>query len=135
MPNKSILCSLLAVAVSLSALPVVHAQDRDQGRGEYQREDDHRGQDRHDDRHADRGRDDRRDHYDHHDERGAGPEHEFHRGDRLPPEFHHHQYVVDNWREHRLNPPPRGYHWVQNGGDYMLVAIGTGVIMQLIFGN
>lgn len=68
-------------------------------------------------------------------ERGVGPNHEFRRGGRLPPEYRHRQYVVDNWREHRLSAPPRGYHWVQVGGDYVLVAIATGIIMQLLMNN
>lgn len=68
-------------------------------------------------------------------ERGAGPNHQFYRGDRLPPEYRHRQYVVDDWRGHRLQAPPRGYHWVQSGGDYMLVAIATGVILQLLLNN
>jgi Ni/Co efflux regulator RcnB len=71
----------------------------------------------------------------HRDARGAGPDHEFHRGDRLPPEYRHRSYVVDDWRGHRLSAPPRGYHWVQVGGDYVLVAIATGVIMQLLLNN
>jgi Ni/Co efflux regulator RcnB len=66
------------------------------------------------------------------DERGAGPEHRFHRGDRLPREYRSNQYVVDDWRGHQLSAPPRGYHWVQTGGDYVLVAIATGVILQLL---
>lgn len=74
-------------------------------------------------------------HNDYHDVRGAGPNHAFHRGDRLPVEYRGRQYVVDNWREHRLSAPPRGYHWVQTGGDYVLAAIGTGVILQLFLGN
>jgi Ni/Co efflux regulator RcnB len=69
------------------------------------------------------------------DERGAGPNHDFHRGGRLPPEYRNRQYVVDDWRAHRLQAPPRGYHWVQTGGDYVLVAIATGVILQLILGG
>jgi Ni/Co efflux regulator RcnB len=69
------------------------------------------------------------------DERGAGPNHNFHRGDRLPPEYHNRQYVVDDWRGHNLSAPPRGYHWVQTGGDYVLVAIATGVILQLLLGH
>lgn len=40
--------------------------------------------------------------------------------------------VVDDWRGHRLSAPPRGYHWVQVGADYVLVAIATGIILQLI---
>jgi Ni/Co efflux regulator RcnB len=66
------------------------------------------------------------------DERGAGPEHRFHRGDRLPAEYRNRNYVVDDWREHRLSAPPRGYQWVQTGSDYVLVAIASGIIAQLL---
>jgi Ni/Co efflux regulator RcnB len=66
------------------------------------------------------------------DERGAGPDHAFRRGQRLPVEYRSRQYVVDDWRGHHLSAPPRGYHWVQTGGDYVLVAIATGVILQLL---
>jgi Ni/Co efflux regulator RcnB len=69
------------------------------------------------------------------DERGAGPQHAFHRGGRLPPEYRNRQYVVDDWRGHHLSAPPRGYHWVQTGGDYVLAAIATGVILQLLLNN
>lgn len=63
---------------------------------------------------------------------GAGPDRRWYRGDRVPYQYRSHQYVVSDWRRHRLSPPPRGYHWVQYGADYMLVAIATGVIAQLI---
>jgi Ni/Co efflux regulator RcnB len=66
------------------------------------------------------------------DERGAGPEHRLHRGDRLPPAYRHRSYVVDDWRGHRLSAPPRGSHWVQVGGDYVLASVATGVILQLL---
>ena len=66
---------------------------------------------------------------------GAGPNHAFYRGDRLPMEYRHYNYVVDDWRGHQLSAPPRGYHWVQTGGDYVLVAIATGIIAQLILGR
>lgn len=69
------------------------------------------------------------------DERGAGPDHQFHRGERLPMEYRHNNYVVDDWRGHNLSAPPRGYHWVQTGTDYLLVAIATGIILQLILNN
>jgi Ni/Co efflux regulator RcnB len=64
--------------------------------------------------------------------RGAGPDHRWHRGDRIPPTYRTHHYVVNDWRGHHLHQPPRGYHWVQYGSDYLLVAIATGVIAQLI---
>ena len=69
------------------------------------------------------------------DERGAGPDHAFQRGGRLPQQYRNNQYVVDDWRGHHLSAPPRGYHWVQTGGDYVLVAIATGVILQLLLNN
>jgi Ni/Co efflux regulator RcnB len=66
------------------------------------------------------------------DGRGAGPDHSFRRGQRLPQAYRHRNYVVDDWRGHRLSAPPRGYQWVQTGSDYVLVAIATGVILQLL---
>lgn len=73
--------------------------------------------------------------FDGHDQRGAGPGYQFHRGERLPPEYHHRHYVVDDWRGHHLSAPPYGYHWVQAGSDYVLVAIATGIIVQLLLNN
>lgn len=64
--------------------------------------------------------------------RGAGPHHDMYRGGYLPHDYRNRQYVIDNWREYRLSPPPRGYHWVQVGGDYVLAAITTGLIMQIL---
>jgi Ni/Co efflux regulator RcnB len=70
-----------------------------------------------------------------HDSRGAGPNHAYHRGDRLPPQFHQRRYVVTDWRGHHLSAPPRGYHWVRTGDDFVLVAIATGVILQLLLSH
>lgn len=64
--------------------------------------------------------------------RGAGPNRAFYPGGRLPREYRLRHYVVDDWRGHGLNPPPRGYHWVQTGADFVLVAIATGLILQLL---
>lgn len=66
------------------------------------------------------------------DGRGAGPDHNFYRGGRLPPQWRSRQYVVDDWRGHHLSAPPRGYHWVQTGGDYVLVAVATGIIASIL---
>lgn len=135
MNKKSIVSSVLALTLGISALPLAQAQQygRDDRRPP-QGQDDRRGPpDRRDDRHDNR-RDDHRG-PDRRDERGAGPNHAFHRGDRLPPEYRNRQYVVNNWREHRLSAPPRGYQWVQTGGDYVLAAIGTGIILQLLLNN
>jgi Ni/Co efflux regulator RcnB len=72
---------------------------------------------------------------DHRYERGAGPDHNFHRGARMPYEYRTRQYVVEDWRGHRLSAPPRGYQWVQSGSDYLLVAITTGIILQMLLNN
>ncbi|VTU12806.1 putative integral membrane protein [Variovorax sp. SRS16] len=60
------------------------------------------------------------------------PRAEWHRGDRVPTEYRGRNYVVNDWRSHRLQAPPRGYQWVGVGGDYVLAAIATGVIAQII---
>lgn len=57
------------------------------------------------------------------------------KGDRLPRDRYGRQYVVDDWRAYRLAPPPRGYHWMSIGGDFLLVAITTGVIAEIVVGG
>jgi Ni/Co efflux regulator RcnB len=79
----------------------------------------------------DNGHDNRR----HDGERGAGPDRSFYRGERLPSDYRRPQYVVNDWRGHGLRNPPRGYHWVQTGGDYVLVAIATGIILELLLNH
>lgn len=136
--------SLLAALLAAAAAPGF-AQDRYQGDrrddNRYSQRDNDRGDHRVDVRNDRRG-DDRNDRNDRHDgyqarggDRhwdGAGPNHDIRRGGRLPSRYRNHQYVVDNWRDHHLRPPPRGYHWVQTGSDYVLAAIATGVIADLI---
>jgi Ni/Co efflux regulator RcnB len=65
-------------------------------------------------------------------QRGVGPNRNYYRGDRMPYQYRSYQYVVEDWRGHGLRVPPRGYHWVQNGGDYVLVAIATGIILEML---
>ena len=67
--------------------------------------------------------------------RGAGPNHQYYRGDRLPYEYRVPQWVVNDWHGHGLQSPPHGYRWVQYGSDYLLVAIATGVILQLLLND
>jgi Ni/Co efflux regulator RcnB len=68
-------------------------------------------------------------------ERGAGPDHAWHKGDRLPDSYRANQYVVNDWRGHHLRQPPSGYHWVQVNGDYVLAAVATGVIADMLLNN
>jgi Ni/Co efflux regulator RcnB len=145
---STLLAALLSAAGASSFAQDRYHGDRDDGRrgdGAYSQRDHDRGDRRTDDRRGD----DRRDgdqargggrygdegsggarHWD-----GAGPNHDIRRGGHLPSRYRNHQYVVDNWRDHNLRPPPRGYHWVQTGGDYVLAAIATGVIADLIINH
>lgn len=41
-------------------------------------------------------------------------------------------YVVRDYRSYRLREPPRGYHWVRADNDYLLVAVATGVILDIV---
>src|SRR5574337_615909 len=85
--------------------------------------------------------------YGHHDYRGYGQAHYatwrdrgrhegwYHRGGYLPVEYRT-RYVVTDWRRDRLREPPRGYRWVRSdSGDFLLVAITTGVIVDLILNH
>ncbi|HTH45446.1 MAG TPA: RcnB family protein [Oxalicibacterium sp.] len=124
MKNRIIISALIAAALAAQG-GAAFADDH--GHGHH---DDHRGPPHkvhHDNRYHDR--------HDHHEGRGAGPHHDFYRGGHLSREYRHRQYVVENWRVHHLNAPPRGYHWVQTGPDYVLVAISSGIIAQIVLSN
>lgn len=66
---------------------------------------------------------------------GAGPQHNWYPGTRIPPSYRTRHYVVNDWRGHHLWAPPRGYYWVQYGADYVLVAIPTGIAVQIVLGR
>lgn len=136
--SQSAICALLALAFSATGPAFAQRGDnrRDNQRDE-RRED--RRDDRRDERRDDRrdGRQEqRRDYYRSWDYRsGVGPDNRFHRGDRLPREYRTNHYVVNDWRGHHLTAPPRGYQWVQSGGDYLLIAIATGIIVNALLNN
>ncbi len=144
--NKHLIAKALVAVLLAANAPAFaqHGHDRVQERREERRDDrrDYRDERREERReYRDERREDRRDYRDERREerraarRGAGPRHDLYRGQRLPATYHHKQYVVDNWRAHRLSAPPRGYHWVQVGNDYVLAAIATGIIASVLLGN
>ena len=119
-------CLLAGTSLALAApTPQDHedhgrgGHDEGHGRGHGDHGRDH-GDDRghHDDRrYGDNG--DRR----HHDE-----EHHWERGHR----YYGPSYVVRDYGYYRLRPPPRGYHWVRDdNNDLLLVAITTGIILDI----
>lgn len=142
MKKMSVLAAALALGLGFSAVAQAqpHHDRRDDRRGPpphaqahgHPKQDNRRDAHRNDRRDWDRDhrRDDRRDAHAH--RRGAGPDHRWVKGYRVPPQYRSQQYVVHDWRSHRLSSPPRGYQWVQYGGDYMMVAIASGVITQLV---
>lgn len=43
-------------------------------------------------------------------------------------------YVVNDYYGYGLHQPPRGYHWRRDDrGDFLLVAIATGIIAEVLF--
>lgn len=110
----------LALAVTFAASAPAFAQGDRRGPPPQQQ----RGNDRFD--HDDGNRRNDRDY--------VRPGH-YERGQRLPAQYRGRQYVVDNWRAHGLKAPPRGHQWVQSGSDYLLIAVATGVITQVLLGR
>jgi Ni/Co efflux regulator RcnB len=54
------------------------------------------------------------------------------RGGYLPPYYRSDVYVIHDYGRYRLRPPPRGYYWYRTGNDYVLAAIATGLIFDII---
>ncbi|MEW5836310.1 MAG: RcnB family protein [Pseudomonadota bacterium] len=64
-----------------------------------------------------------------HDRDWVPPGHRWERGHRYDGPV----YVVHDYREYRLRPPPRGYHWVRSDdGQYLLIGIATGIILDQV---
>lgn len=55
------------------------------------------------------------------------------RGQVLPPAYR--GAVVSDFGRYHLRRPPRGYYWVHEGDDFVLVAMGTGLIFDVISGG
>ena len=82
-------------------------------------------------------RDDRREERreDRRDERDREEHHRYRKGERLREEERRNEYVVNDWHERHLREPPHGYHWVRNGDDFVLAAIATGVIADVVLNH
>jgi Ni/Co efflux regulator RcnB len=52
------------------------------------------------------------------------------RGGYLPQSYR--GYVVNDYYRYGLRAPPRGYYWYQSGNDYLLAAVATGLIFDII---
>ena len=145
MKSKAIICAIAAASMGFASLSFAQSQDS-RGPGEPPRGEQRgpmgrnghdsgpRGPDRRDDRNGPGPRGfDRQDARNDRNYGARGPQ--FHRGGRIPGEYRNRQYVVNDWRSHRLSAPPRGQQWVQVGSDYVLIAIATGVIVNMILSH
>jgi hypothetical protein len=54
--------------------------------------------------------------------------HHWHQGDH----YNGNRVVVNNYSVYRLRPPPPGYQWVQDGGQFVLIAVASGIIADVI---
>ena len=147
--------SLLFVA-ALVATPAIA---KDHGRG-HDRDHDRYGYHDRDDRDDDRYEDRRRSDKHHHDDRyyrSAPPrvvyrpvyrneyrpayhpgygQPRWARGARYYDNGYGPTYVIRDYRGYGLRAPPRGYYWRRSdAGDYLLVAIATGIITDLILSH
>lgn len=60
--------------------------------------------------------------------------HPWARGQRLG--YYNQRYAEVDYRQQHFRRPPRGYHWVRDDrGDFILAAIATGLIAQVILSN
>ncbi len=128
---------LIAAALLTTGSVALAAPDHDHGDHDRGRHGHDRGHDDHRQRRGDHrwhGDDHRRYGYDHRGPRyyHGGPRyyghpHRWERGHR----YYGPTYVVRNYGYYRLRPPPRGYHWVRADNDYLLVAIATGIILDV----
>jgi hypothetical protein len=57
--------------------------------------------------------------------------HQWHHGDH----YYGNRYVVNNWHHYGLRPPPPGYQWVQNGGQFVMIAIASGIVTEVILSS
>ena len=134
MKTRTLMTAITAMAIAFSG--VAFAKDKD-GDGDH----DHGDRTKYDKRQDkfEKREDKRQEKFEkreeHGERHGAGPDHDFYRGSRLPIQYRDRGYWVDDWRGHRLNAPPRGYHWVQTGGDYVLVADSSNIILQIFLGR
>jgi hypothetical protein len=45
------------------------------------------------------------------------------------------RYAVQNWGYYHLRQPPAGYEWVQDGSQFVLIAVASGIIADIILNS
>lgn len=87
--------------------------------------------DKHHDRHDHHDRDDD---YDDHRGHPPGKHKGWHKQDyRRGVVYVEKRYYVDDYRRYELAPPPHGHRWVRSSdGRYILIAVATGIIADIL---
>lgn len=129
MKTKLIASALIAMSVAVSGSALAQRGNDHNDRNDRNDRNDH-GQQHDNDGRGDDARKFKRDN-----SRGGGPKHDMRRGQKLSQEYRDNRYVVSDWNARHLSAPPRGQHWVRAGNDYVLAAIATGVITQILLSN
>lgn len=140
--HLSVLVVCGAMLVSSTAFAQSHGHGHDHG--------DSHGHQGDSDGHGDHDRGDRddedRDHREYGEEHGRGRfegmhdrgRHEgwYKRGGRVPVIYRTDRYYVGDWHREHLREPPRGYGWVRSdNGDFLMIAIATGIIVDIFAGQ
>ncbi len=143
---KRFLCATLAMSL-LGSTTAAMAQpdyrnrsDQNDSRGDRDRNGGNRNDNngtengRYDRDRNEQGRNDRYENQDRRDQQARYGNPRWSRGDRLPDRYRQSQYIANDWQQHGLRQPPRGYHWVRNdNSDYFLAGISTGNIFEVVY--
>ena len=62
------------------------------------------------------------------------PHRDWRRGVIVEPVYRSDRYWVTDWHARHLYAPPRDHRWLYVNGDYILVAIASGVIVSILSG-
>ncbi|MDZ3994515.1 RcnB family protein [Pseudomonas sp. Teo4] len=62
------------------------------------------------------------------------PHQQWKRGHAVEPMYRGDRYWVTDWKARHLPPPPHEHRWLYVNGDYVLVAIASGVIVNILGG-
>ena len=148
-PIRTLGVATLALALGLAFATPAEARDHRRGhdRGHSSQHDWRRGHDRRADHRRDRRHDRRYDRRDvrvvhvprpvviHHPSAHRGPP-PWARGRHYRHAGYAPTYVVHDYRHYGLHHPPRGHHWRRSdAGDFLMVAIATGIIADVIRGR
>lgn len=63
------------------------------------------------------------------------PHQDWKKGHQVPQHYRDDRYAISDWRQHDLPAPARGQRWMEVNGDYVLMAVATGVIASIIIGH